>query len=156
MKGPSIRWRFVLAEHDLIVTSWYVEGGALWIHLDLCASPLVAMKAPSSGPNGWRLPPINSAKTSAACRGSCAGIDTWWIITPLPCRFGIRERRPVASAGHSPDHVSPRPCLTGWWRHEDQIGVNKSHELRDQNCNAQDSGYWAAVAGWHPPRQHLR
>src|SRR5215470_4708863 len=55
--------------------------------IEPCASPLVAMNAPSSGPNGWHWPPISSAKTSATRLGSRAGIDTWWIISALLCRL---------------------------------------------------------------------
>jgi hypothetical protein len=47
--------------------------------IEPCASPIAAMKAPSSGPNGWHRLRISSANTSATWRGSRAGVETWWI-----------------------------------------------------------------------------
>jgi hypothetical protein len=73
-----LRRRLVFAKHHLIVAVWDVErcrSGKTSIIVP-CASPLAAMKAPSSGPNGKHLPPISSASTSATCCGSRAGIDT--------------------------------------------------------------------------------
>ena len=73
------------------------------------ASPLAAMKARSSGPNGKRCPLISSARTLATCSGSRAGIDRDGSSDTSVARYlekssGIRRRL----SRDAREHAKPR------------------------------------------------